>query len=100
MELRDLFVATVALTLGGMMLYTAALNEGWCFQMKVARMIEESKGRAKARTFVGSIGTLMVVVGLYLLFAPVFAAKIFQTLDNRNTNDRGDLGKMSLVDAE
>ena len=41
MELRDLFVAAVALTLGGMMLYTAALNEGWCFQMKVARMIED-----------------------------------------------------------
>ena len=100
MELRDLFVAAVALTLGGMMLYTAALNEGWCFQMKVARIIEKSMGRAKARTFVGSVGTLMVILGLYLLLAPVIAAKIFQTMDNRHANDREVLGKMSLVDAE
>jgi hypothetical protein len=100
MELRDLFVATVALSLGAMMVYTAAFNEGWCFQLKVARMIEESKGRSKARTFVGSVGTLMIVVGLYLILAPVVATKLLQTMDNRSAQNSDDTRTMNLADAD
>ncbi len=82
MELRDLFVATVALVLGCMMLSTSILDQGWFFQMKIARIIAESKGRMHARTFVGSVGALMIAMGLYLILAP-FAWTFFQPTDDR-----------------
>ena len=100
MELRDLLVATVAISLGGMMLYAAALNEGWCFQMKVARLIEESRGRDKSRTVVGSVGTLMIVLGLYLLLAPIIATNFLQNMDNRNAQHARDIGTMNFADAD
>jgi len=74
MELRDLFVASVAMTIGGMMVYTSILNEGWCFQMKVARVIAETKGREQARTFIGGVGTFMLLLGLYILIVPLIAS--------------------------
>ncbi len=74
MELRDLFVATVAMTIGGMMIFTSILNEGWCFQMKVARVIAETKGREKARNFIGGVGTFVLLLGLYILIAPLVAS--------------------------
>ena len=74
MELRDLFVATVAMTIGGMMVYTSILNEGWCFQMKVARVIAETKGRENARTFIGAVGTIMLLLGLYIVLVPLIAS--------------------------
>ena len=83
MELRDVFVASVALTIGGMMVYTSVLNEGWCFQMKIARVIEESKGRDKARTFIGAIGSLMMLLGLYILITPWLASNWFQSDNHR-----------------
>lgn len=85
MELRDLFVATVALVLGCMMLTTSILNDGWFFQMKIARAIAASKGRAQARTFLGSVGALMVLLGLYLIVAP-YAMTFFQANENRSGN--------------
>lgn len=78
MELRDLFVATVAMTIGGMMVYTSILNEGWCFQMKIARVIAETKGRDQARTFIGGVGTFVLLLGLYILIAPLIASSWLQ----------------------
>ncbi len=47
MEIRDLFVAIVALILGGMMLHAAILDQGWCFRMSIARRIDEAMGANK-----------------------------------------------------
>ena len=41
---RDLLVAFVAVGLGAMMVYSAILNEGWCFQMALARKVSERCG--------------------------------------------------------
>jgi len=79
MEIRDLFVATVAITIGVIMLHASIWNQGWCFQMKVARVIEESKGRESARTFIGTVGTTMMLLGFYLLLAPWIASQLFQS---------------------
>lgn len=100
MEIRDLFVATVAIVIGGSMLYTAFLNEGWCFQMKVARMIAESKGHAKARTFVGSVGTFMIILGLYIVLAPMIATNFLHSLDQRNAHVGNEIGEMHFADAD
>lgn len=85
MELRDLFVASVAMTIGGMMLYTSILNEGWCFQMKVARVIAETKGRAKARTFIGGVGAFMLLLGLYILVVPLIASSWLNWQESNGT---------------
>lgn len=100
MDLRDLFVAAVALVLGGMMLYTAIVGQGWCFQMKIARIIEETRGRQQARTFIGSIGTLVMLLGLYLLLAPIIASSIFQSTDFESPTDRRPNGTMSFAKAD
>lgn len=67
---RDYFVALVAFGLGAMMLYSAILNEGWCFQMAMARKISKHSGHQSARIFIGSIGTFVILLGVYTLFGP------------------------------
>ena len=67
---RDYFVALVAFVLGAMMLYSAILNEGWCFQMAMARKISKHGGHQSARIFIGSIGTFVILLGVYTLFGP------------------------------
>jgi Na+-translocating ferredoxin:NAD+ oxidoreductase RnfA subunit len=79
MEIRDLFVAIVAFILGGMMLHAAILDQGWCFRMSIARKIDEAMGREQARTFIGSIGTLLLLISLYLVLAPLVASSLFQS---------------------
>lgn len=98
MEIRDLFVASVALTLGVIMVYSSILNQGWCFHLKVARVIEESKGRDKARTFVGTIGGVLVLVGLYLLLAAL-AFPMFQSNEDE-VNVRASQGMMSFAEGD
>lgn len=67
---RDYFVAFVAFGLGAMMLYSAILNEGWCFQMALARKVRKHGGHQSARVFIGSIGTFVILLGAYTLFGP------------------------------
>jgi hypothetical protein len=98
MEIRDLFVAAVAFVLGGMMLHAAILDQGWCFQMLIARKIEETMGRVQARTFIGSVGTLLLFIGLYLVFAPVIASAMFQSTKVELRNS--ELGNNALTLAE
>jgi len=100
MELRDLFVATVAVVLGGMMLYAAILDQGWCFQMRIARKIDETMGREQARTFIGSVGTLLLLLGLYLVFAPLVATTMFQSTDIDRPPSDQQIGTMNLADAD
>lgn len=99
MELRDLFVATVALVLGCMMLSASILDQGRFFQMKFARVIAESKGRMPARTFIGSIGSLMILIALYLILTP-FTLAIFQTDGNRSSADNPGDGSMRFAENE
>jgi len=96
MEIRDLFVAVVALTIGGMMIYSSALDRGWCLEMKIARVIEESKGRASARSFMGWVGSLLVLIGLYLLLAP-WGFSFFQKSDQTTDSNSVTMGSMSLA---
>ncbi|MFK7767808.1 MAG: hypothetical protein AB8B55_11345 [Mariniblastus sp.] len=84
MDLRDFFVGSVAITLGAMMVYTAVVNQGWCLEMKIARVIAESKGQSKARTFVGSIGGLLLLLGIYIVTAPAIATQLFQSSNDQN----------------
>ncbi len=79
------------------MIYSSILDQGWCLQMKIARVIEEAKGRSKARTFVGSVGSLMVLIGLYLLLASSFLP-LFQS-GNQATSS-GHTGEMSLAEGD
>ncbi len=67
---RDLLVAVVALGLGTMMVYSAILNEGWCFQMALARKVSERRGPRSARILIGSIGAFVILLGLNILFGP------------------------------
>ena len=71
MEIRDLFVATVALTIGCLLIHASIINKGWAFQMTIARAIAQAKGQAPARFFIGSVGTVMVLMGIYLILAPL-----------------------------
>ncbi len=75
MSERDLFVAVVALVLGVMMVYSAILNEGWCFQMAFARKISKQRGNENARYAIGSVGTFVIFLGLFTLIAPYFGNK-------------------------
>lgn len=99
MELRDLFVAIVALVLGCIMLYTSILDQGWFLQMKVARVIAKSKGRMQSRTFVGSVGALMIMIGLYLILAP-FALTILQSNNDRTTATSPSAGSMRFAESD
>ena len=65
---RDYLVAFVAFVLGAMMLYSAILNEGWCFQMAMARKVSKHAGHQSARVFIGSVGTFVILLGVYTLF--------------------------------
>ena len=99
MDLRDLFVALVAMSLGAMMLHAAIMDQGWCFQMRVARAIEDAKGRAKARSFVGTVGAAMILIGLYVLLAPILLVSAFQG-ETRDSQSFPDARVMTLADSE
>jgi len=73
------------MTIGGMMIYTSILNEGWCFQLKVARVIAETKGRDQARTFIGGLGTFVLLLGLYILIVPLIASSWIPWDQSRNS---------------
>ena len=72
---RDILVATVALVLGVMMVHSALLNQGWCFQMAFARKISKHRGQESARFAIGSVGTFVIFLGMYTLCAPYVASK-------------------------
>jgi hypothetical protein len=70
MNERDLLVAAVSIGLGLLMTYSAARNEGWCFQMTFARAIEKFHGPQAARMAIGSVGTAMILLGIYTATVP------------------------------
>ncbi|MFT5302296.1 MAG: hypothetical protein ACI87E_004026 [Mariniblastus sp.] len=84
MEIRDLFVAAVALTIGASFLIGAIFDRGWCFHLKIVKIIVDSQGRTSARSFVGFLGTVLVLIGLLILFP----ALSFLTPEDKPTNLR------------
>ena len=75
MSERDLLVAAVAMVLGVMMVHSAIVNQGWCFQMAFARKISKYGGNEYARYAIGSVGTFVIFLGMYTLCAPYLNAK-------------------------
>jgi hypothetical protein len=84
---RDLFVAAVAIGLGTMMLHAAIANEGWCFQMTFARKVSKHRGQESARLVVGSVGTFVILLGIYTLCSP-YLNSIFASDVQSNENPR------------
>jgi hypothetical protein len=74
MSERDLLVGVVAISLGAMMIYSAVINEGWCFQMALARKLEKHKGQSSARILIGGIGAFVTLLGAYILLTPYHTA--------------------------
>ncbi len=70
MNERDLLVGIVAVTLGAMMFYSAVVNEGWCFEMAMARKMEKHQGKNSARVLIGGIGAFVSLLGAYILLTP------------------------------
>lgn len=99
MDLRDIFVAFVAITLGGTMLYASIINEGWCFQMRIAQAIEDNRGRKQARTVIASAGTVIIFLGLYLLLSPMLIVSLFQQ-ESRENNFQTVTGSAVFAEAE
>ena len=79
MDLRDILVASVAIVLGAIMLHSALVNQGWCFQMRFAQSLESLCGRNGARAFIGGVGSIMVMIGVHLLLPPSLLASWFST---------------------
>jgi hypothetical protein len=96
---RDLLVAAIAIGLGSMMLHTAIANEGWCFQMAFARMVAKRRGNESARYVIGSVGTFVILLGLYTFCSPFLNSQDFR---EAKTNGSGENGfqadsKVSLI---
>ena len=70
---RDILVAFVALSLGAMMIHSAILSEGWCFHMALSKTISKHGGHNSARIFIGSMGTSVILLGIYTLSTPLLA---------------------------
>ena len=96
MELRDVFVATVAIVLGGIMLYAAILDRGWCFQLKITRIIADAQGRTKARQFIGFTGTSLIVMGIYIVFAPQIAKAFVPAGIDQGNRDSGTVNSADV----
>lgn len=94
---RDYFVAFVAFGLGAMMLYSAILNEGWCFQMAMARKISKHGGHQSARIFIGSIGTFVILLGVYTLFGPQLSNLVSRDAKSNESSAQG-VTKTLVVD--
>ena len=63
---RDLFVALVAIGLGLNIIYTVICNSERCFQLSTVQMMERNFGRHNAKLMIIGLGSLCVVIGIYL----------------------------------
>ena len=64
---RDLVVALVAIGLGVNIIYTVLYNSERCFQLSTVQMMERNFGRNNAMLIVIGLGSLCIVMGLYLI---------------------------------
>ena len=72
MNIRDLFVGAVAITLGVIILVGGAGNFNWWYELRKARWIDARFGRRAARILFATIGLALISLGLAIAcgFAP------------------------------
>ncbi len=63
---RDLLVAAIATVLGLNIIYLAAINNSWVFELGTVSTLERHFGRQPARLILASLGTTLVFLGIYL----------------------------------
>jgi hypothetical protein len=69
---RDLLVSFIAFALGFLMISSAYTNYERAFEMRTPQYLTETIGRTGARLVMGTIGLLIVLMGIYILCAPFF----------------------------
>lgn len=69
---RDLLIAFIAFALGFLMISSALTNYERAFEMRTPQFLTETIGRTGARLVMGTIGLLIVLMGMYILCAPYF----------------------------
>lgn len=70
---RDLLVAFIALGLGFCMVSAAVMNHERAFQIRTPNYLSQTYGRHMARLIIGCIGTLVALLGVYILAKPLLA---------------------------
>ena len=87
MNERDLLVAFISIGLGVSIFYTMLMNAEWCFRLKTPQMLERNFGRNGAKLVMGTVATLLIVVGLHLIFTPMLSRGIAaKTIGKRSIN--------------
>ena len=86
---RDLLVATVAIGLGAVLLFSALTNHSRTFEMRTPSYLTESLGRTRARWIVGTTGFVVLMLGAYILCSPWFTKSSAQ-LRNRTDHHLPD----------
>ena len=64
MALQDVFVGTVAVSVGLLALTSAIGNWDWPYRLGMARRVESRFGRRGARIFYAILGALLVALGV------------------------------------
>lgn len=66
---RDLLVAAISVCLGLNLIYAAATNNDWTFQLGSIASLEEAIGRTKTRLVIAFVGTSLLGLGAHLVAA-------------------------------
>ena len=61
---EDLFVGTVAVVLGALLVTAASVNWAWYYSLRSARFLESKLTRTGARIVHGLLGLALIAVGL------------------------------------
>lgn len=64
MPLQDLFVGSVAVIFGLLLLGGAALDGAWLMRLTKPRMLSESLGKTATRAILGLIGAGLIAIGI------------------------------------
>jgi len=64
---RDLVVALIAIGLGINIIYSVQCKRERCFQLSSVRMVERNLGRRSATLMLYGLGSLCVLLGIYLI---------------------------------
>ena len=65
---RDLFVAFVAIVLGGVIVWAGAVSHSLCFQIWLPKLLDRKFGRDRARFIVVMMGAVAIGIGGYLIY--------------------------------
>ena len=64
---RDLLVGLIAIGLGGVLLVAAISNYQPAFEMRTPKFLAKRFGQTIARLIIGCVGTLVLLMGIYIL---------------------------------